>query len=62
MKIVDLMPHGKENTVPMKYLARLMDYEPRAVRLLVFNERRGVPICSTTDAIDGGYYFPESAK
>jgi hypothetical protein len=57
--LLDLIPRGRENAIPMKDLARLMDYEPRAVRRLVFDERRrGVPICSTTDNIDGGYYLP----
>ena len=61
-RYLDFIPRGRENAVPMKDLARLMDFEPRAVRQWVFNERRrGVPICSTTDVIGGGYYLPETA-
>lgn len=62
--ILDFIPFGQENAVPMSELAHRMNSSERTARKLVFNARiNGDVICSTCygDRSDG-YYRPVSAE
>lgn len=57
MKILDYIPVGRDNSIPMKTLAERLNVSERAVRMLVQREReKGAPICS--DFQNSGYYIP----
>lgn len=60
-KEIDIMEHipiGRENALPMSELALRMGIDKREVRQLVYNARAsGSPICSTCEK-KSGYYIP----
>lgn len=61
MKILDFIPLGQENSIPMKILAERLNISARTVRALVQREREGgAPICS--DYLNGGYYVPATGS
>lgn len=60
MRIVDLLPVGEQNAVPLRHLKELSGLPGREVRRLIQTERlRGVPILS--DNING-YYLAANAQ
>ena len=57
-KLTELIPTGRENAIPMRDLAKLLNVSMRGVRALVQRARElGSPICSEWEN-RGGYYFP----
>ena len=57
-KLVELIPTGRANAIPMRDLATLLNISQRAVRVIVQRARGlGSPICSEWEN-RGGYYFP----
>lgn len=57
-KLVELIPTGRTNAIPMRDLATLLNISQRAVRVIVQRARElGSPICSEWEN-RGGYYFP----
>lgn len=57
-KLAELIPTGRENAIPMKKLAAVLNVNERTIRLLVQRAREnGAPICSEWEN-RGGYYFP----
>lgn len=56
--LTELIPTGRENAIPMKDLASLLNISERGLRLLVQRAReQGAPICSEWEN-RGGYYMP----
>lgn len=54
--LTSLIPTGKANAMPMRFLAKLMETETYSVREEVLKARTdGILICSCQN----GYYFPE---
>lgn len=57
MNLLDLIPVGRDNSIPMRTLAELLNVSERTVRVLVQRAReKGAPIY--TDYRNGGYYVP----
>lgn len=57
-RLGELIPRGRENALPMKDLATILNISERAVRILVQKAREhGEPICSEWDG-SGGYFYP----
>lgn len=57
-KLTELIPTGRNNAIPMRDLATLLNVNERTIRLLVQKAReKGAPICSEWKN-RGGYYFP----
>lgn len=57
MKITDLIPSGRDNSIPMKTLAKRIHVNVRTLRTIIQREReQGAPICS--DWEHGGYFMP----
>lgn len=55
------IPDGQQNAISQRQLAAVLQCSLRDVRLMVEQARRqGVPICSSCDAINGGYYMPQN--
>ena len=62
--VLDFIPVGQKNALPMSELAKRIGISQREARKAVFNARRkGAVICSTCsgDSFDG-YYFPASVE
>lgn len=61
-KLVELIPTGRANAIPMRDLATLLNISQRAVRVIVQRARElGSPICSEWEN-RGGYYFPADER
>lgn len=57
MKLIELIPYGRQNAISMRDLSERLNIDPRKLRALIQREReRGAPICS--DWEHGGYYIP----
>lgn len=57
MNLIEFIPVGRTNALPMRDLAAQLNVTSREVRALVQREREnGAPICS--DFENGGYYMP----
>lgn len=57
MKILDYIPTGRDNPIPMKTLAKRIHVNVRTLRTIVQREReQGAPICSNWE--QGGYFLP----
>lgn len=55
------IPDGQQNAISQRQLANVLQCSLREARLMVEQARRqGVPICSSCDAINGGYYMPQT--
>lgn len=62
--VINFLPFGRENALPMKELALRMGVDPRTARKLVYEARqRGAVICSmcSGDRSDG-YFRPNTAE
>ena len=47
MKLIEHIPHGRENAIAMRDLSERLNIDPRTLRALIQQEReRGEPICS----------------
>lgn len=58
LQISDLLLHGEQNALPMKYLKELTGLDSRTIRLMIQQERlSGTPICANNKT---GYYLPGS--
>lgn len=56
--ITEYIPVGRENALPMRDLAALLNVDERTIRQLVQRAReQGAPICSEWGD-NGGYYMP----
>ncbi len=64
MEIIDILSFGKENAKSARYLQSILGY--RYVREVTSEinrlRKKGVIICSSTDATSPGYYFPSDEK
>ncbi|MGN0680139.1 MAG: hypothetical protein ACI4JS_10790, partial [Oscillospiraceae bacterium] len=57
-RLTELIPTGRNNAIPMKDVATLLNISERAVRVLVQKAREhGAPICSDWEN-RGGYFYP----
>lgn len=55
MKLIEHIPHGRENAIAMRELSERLNIDPRTLRALIQRER-GEPICSDWER--GGYFMP----
>ncbi|MCH5192584.1 MAG: hypothetical protein J1F11_01390 [Oscillospiraceae bacterium] len=62
--VLDFIPFGRENAIPMSELAKRLNKDPRTARKLVFHARiNGSVICSTCSGNKSdGYFRPVSAE
>ncbi len=57
MKLIEHIPHGRENAIAMRELSERLNIDPRTLRALIQQEReRGEPICSDWER--SGYFLP----
>ena len=57
-KVLDYIPHGRENSISMTELSVRMRCDKRAARAAVFNARKaGAIICSTCEGQNKSGYF-----
>lgn len=63
IRLVDLLPTGRENAVTGRELASLLDLDGREISRTIERLRAdGVPVCATCDSSRPGYYLAEGSE